>query len=161
MSRRTRISKEEITSSRPKTQEKKHARMNTPEIVNIGIDVSKERLDISPFDGKTVQIPNTAAGINGLIKRVKALGRPALLCCEATGGYERLLLESVSAAGIPIAQTNPAHVRFFAKSRGQRKVRTQIPKTTGSTRNSWPTSPARENPRPGKLPPRGPCACVH
>ena len=89
-----------------------------PATVYIGIDVSKDYLDLDLPDGKPARIRNTKPDITKLAQRVKALGKPALLCCESTGGYERLLLDTLTAAGIDIARANPAHVRHYAKSGG-------------------------------------------
>ena len=89
-----------------------------PATVYIGIDVSKDHLDLDLPDGKPARIRNTKPEITKLAARVKALGRPALLCCESTGGYERLLLDTLTAAGIGIARANPGHVRHYAKSGG-------------------------------------------
>ena len=92
--------------------------MTTTATTHIGIDVSKDFLDISPFDAKSPRVPNTRAGINGLIRRVKALGSPAFLCCEATGGYETRLVETAAAEGVAIARVNPARVRHHARAAG-------------------------------------------
>ena len=90
-----------------------------PATVYIGIDVSKDYLDLDLPDGKPARIGNTKPEIKRLAKRVKVLGKPALLCCESTGGYERLLLDTLTAAGLGIARANPAHVRHYAKSGGR------------------------------------------
>jgi transposase len=92
--------------------------LNTAETKHIGIDVSKMYLDISPFDKKATRILNTRVGINALVKRIKALDTKVLLCCEATGGYEKLLLNTVCEAEIPIACVNPKRVRSFAQAGG-------------------------------------------
>jgi transposase len=86
--------------------------------VYIGIDVSKPNLDVSDFDPKPSRIKNTNAGIAGLIRRIKSLSAEAIVCCEATGGYEQLLCSMLMAEGIKVALANPARVRHFAKSKG-------------------------------------------
>lgn len=86
--------------------------------VYVGVDVSKATLEISPFDGKGGALPNTAAGIGRLIRRVRADGRRAAVCCEATGGYERALVSRCLEAGVPVALINPKRVRDYAKSQG-------------------------------------------
>jgi len=91
--------------------------MNDP-CLYIGIDVCKDHLDVIPFDHKPTRIPNTAKGISALIKRVKATGQTALLCCEATGGYEQKLLHAATDAGLRIARVNPERVRHLAQSDG-------------------------------------------
>jgi transposase len=91
--------------------------MNEYEIY-IGVDVAKQTLELSHFDHKTRSIPNTKAGIQRLIKRVKALGKSVMVCCEATGGYEKLLASELFDAGVPIAVANAKRVRDFGKSKG-------------------------------------------
>ena len=94
--------------------------MNQTETIHIGVDVCKARLDTN-LPGKTVQFPNTAEGVRHLLKRAKALETPqcrVMLCCEATGGYERRLLDAAFAAAVPIALANPCRVRHHAKAAG-------------------------------------------
>jgi len=86
--------------------------------VYIGVDVSKASLDLSRFDGRAGRIPNSAKGVGDLIRRIRALGRSTLVCCEATGGYERVLCSTCLAAGIPVAVVNAKRVRDFARSKG-------------------------------------------
>lgn len=85
---------------------------------HVGIDVSKEYLDITPFDRGHRRIRNTSSAISGLIRRIKAHPGDLIVCCEATGGYERLLCSMLLHAGIKVACVNPSRVRDFAKSRG-------------------------------------------
>lgn len=86
--------------------------------VYIGVDVSKETLELSCFDKKPRTVPNTTAGIRRLIKRIEPLDGPVLVCCEATGGYEKLLATALLTAGIPIAVVNAKRARDFGKSKG-------------------------------------------
>lgn len=87
--------------------------------VHIGVDVSKHILELSGFDRGAPQVPNTAAGIRRLIKRIKRLEPEVRVCCEATGGYEAALCTALLEAGVPIARINPGRSREYAKSRGQ------------------------------------------
>lgn len=86
--------------------------------VHIGIDVSKDTLDLSPFDQKPLCVKNTSAGISNLIVRIKALPDKAVICCEASGGYEKLLLAMLPAAEIETACVNARRVRCYAESKG-------------------------------------------
>jgi transposase len=88
------------------------------ETVHVGIDVSKEHLDITSFDTQLRRIKNTSSAISGLIRRIKAQPGDVFVCCEATGGYERLLCSMLLHADIKVACVNPSRVRDFAKSRG-------------------------------------------
>lgn len=87
--------------------------------VFVGIDVSKERLDISSGGaGKVWSAPNTPAGWTDLIQQLKPL-KPTLVVLESTGGYEAQVLAELYHAGLPVARVNPGRVREFAKSIGQ------------------------------------------
>lgn len=86
--------------------------------VHVGIDVSKELLDLSPFDDKPLSVKNTAAGIGGLIERIKACPSRVVVCCEASGGYEKLLRAMLPPAGIELACVNARRVRSYADSQG-------------------------------------------
>ena len=123
--------------------------MNHPRLY-IGIDVCKKHLDTIPFDHKPTRLPNTTKGIKALIKRVKATGQTALLCCEATGGYEQKLLHAVTDAGLHIARVNPERVRHLAKSDGL------FAKTDALDAALITRFAEQKKPRPYKRPP----ACV-
>jgi len=89
-----------------------------PNIVHIGVDVSKKHLDLSPFDKGPRRIPNTPAGRRKLIRRIQALQSETIVTCEASGGYEQALLEDLLDAEIPVARVNPNQVRYFVRSQG-------------------------------------------
>lgn len=86
----------------------------------LGIDVAKDELVIAcrpSFEQWTT--PNTAAGIDALIERVRSLGVQSIVL-EATGGYERACAVALATAGLPVAVVNPRQVRDFARATGQR-----------------------------------------
>ncbi len=84
----------------------------------IGIDVSKDRLDVAVHDsGRCFSCANTEAGVGGLVKQMKEL-EPELIVMEATGGYERLCAAMLAAAGLALSVVNPRQVRDFARSKG-------------------------------------------
>ena len=83
----------------------------------IGVDVSKDKLDYSISGEKAAgTCPNTAKGIRKIIGAARE--RNARVCCEATGGYERALLEACWAGGVEVVLTDPWRVRHFAKGKG-------------------------------------------
>lgn len=86
--------------------------------VHVGIDVSKELLDLTSFDKKVAHVPNTKRGIRSLIERIKKFPQPIIVCCESSGGYEKLLVTMLLEAEIPIARVNAKRVRDYAKSQG-------------------------------------------
>ena len=86
----------------------------------VGIDVSKDRLDISVHPaGTALEYSRDAAGIEGLIGTLAPLA-PQLVAVEATGGFETVVAASLAAAGLPVVVVNPAQVRSFANALGKR-----------------------------------------
>jgi transposase len=87
---------------------------------HVGIDVSKERLDVCSLpDGGTFSVANDRAGIDELLARLLEGVRPELVVLEATGKYERPADVAVAAAGIAVAVVNPRQARDFAKAAGR------------------------------------------
>ena len=90
------------------------------EMITVGIDVSKDRLDVAVRpSGEVFTIERKAAGLDGLIVWLRELG-PQLVALEATGGYETVAAAALASAGLPVVIVNPAQVRAFAKALGQR-----------------------------------------
>ena len=87
--------------------------------VFVGIDVSKDRLDVHvrPL-GQGFSVSNEAAGHAALIARLRPL-RSKRIVLEATGGYERALWLALSEAGLVAAVVNPRQVRAFARAAGR------------------------------------------
>jgi transposase len=88
--------------------------------VYVGIDVSKEKLDLARSDRDgVVTYANDAAGIAAIVRLLADAGpAPAMVVVEATGGLERPLLEALLDAGLPAALVHPGRVRYFAKGLG-------------------------------------------
>jgi transposase len=86
----------------------------------VGIDVSKDRLDVAVRpSGEVFAVARDADGIDGLIARIAPLC-PTAVAVEATGGYETVVAASLGAAGRAVVVVNPAQVRGFARALGQR-----------------------------------------
>lgn len=85
----------------------------------LGIDVSKDRLDVHVRPDETVrQFDNTPEGLDALAEWARPLGL-TLIVVEASGGYERALLTALSLGGLPVSLVNPKRVRDFAKATGR------------------------------------------
>lgn len=92
--------------------------MTTSSKCYVGIDVSKDRLDIAVLAEKqTWQVENTAKGIDELVQWMQEL-HPELIVVEATGGYQRNGVDALFQAGLSVAVVNPARVRQFARACG-------------------------------------------
>lgn len=85
--------------------------------IYVGVDISKERLDVFIPGKPHAGYPNDKAGIARLLKVLAKLGQTHLIC-EATGGYERALTSALWDAGLTVSLVNPRQVRDFARSRG-------------------------------------------
>ena len=92
--------------------------MATSSAAYVGIDVSKDRLDVAVLGEKQEkQADNTPQGIAGLVQQMLGL-QPELIVVEATGGYQRAVVEALFWAGLAVAVVNPARVRQFARACG-------------------------------------------
>ena len=90
------------------------------EAITVGIDVSKDRLDVAVRpSGELFVVERNAAGLEALAVRLKSIA-PSLVGLEATGGFETVVTATLAAAGLPVVVVNPAQVRSFAKALGQR-----------------------------------------
>jgi transposase len=90
------------------------------ELLTVGIDVSKDRLDIAVRpSGAVFAVERTGAGLDDLVARLTGLA-PSLVGLEATGGFETVVTAALAAAGLPVVVVNPAQVRAFATALGQR-----------------------------------------
>ncbi|MBV9113306.1 MAG: IS110 family transposase [Hyphomicrobiales bacterium] len=86
----------------------------------VGIDVSKDRLDVALRPGgECLTVERTAAGIDRLIERLRQLSIK-LIAIEATGGFESIVAAGLAGAGLPVLVVNPAQVRAFAQALGKR-----------------------------------------
>ena len=90
-----------------------------PNATFIGIDISKEQLDVHVLP-KAVHFTcnNDSGGIEFLISRLQE-ECPALIIMEASGGHEITLAAELGAAGLPLAIVNPRQVRDFARGIGK------------------------------------------
>jgi len=86
----------------------------------VGIDVSKDRLDIALRpSGEVFAIERNPVGLEQLTRRLKELS-PVLVALEATGGFETIVAAALAGAGLAVVVVNPAQIRAFAKAVGQR-----------------------------------------
>jgi transposase len=94
----------------------------TPEKTWVGIDVSKDTLDVYILpQGVSFQVKNNEVGIAELLTRLTLL-TPTLVVLESTGGLERLVTLRLHVAQIPVAIANPRQVRGFAIGLGKAKT---------------------------------------
>jgi len=85
----------------------------------VGIDVAKDKFDLAIL-GEThvIQISNSRVGIADLASQMQAR-QPELIVVEATGGYQRAVVQGLFEAGLPVAVVNPQRVRQYARACGK------------------------------------------
>lgn len=115
----------------------------------VGIDVAKRHWDVA-VHGQP-QRRRFLADEAGLAELFAWIGEDALVCVEATGGYEAWLVESLQARGVPVAVVNPRQVRDFARATGQLAKTDAIDAAVlarfAATLDPEPTEPTGENQR--------------
>jgi len=90
-----------------------------PSNVFIGVDVSKDRLDVAVApSGESMRFANSEDGIALLADFLKPRN-PELVLFEATGGWEMNAVNHLVAQRLPLVVLNPRQVRDFAKATGQ------------------------------------------
>ncbi len=88
--------------------------------VVVGIDVSKDRLDVAVRPGgDAFFVKRDGEGIAALVEKLGPL-KPAAVAVEATGGFETVVAAGLAGAGLPVVVVNPAQVRAFANALGKR-----------------------------------------
>jgi transposase len=92
--------------------------MATSSSVFIGIDISLKSLDLAFFgDDATYSFFNNAEGISKLITFLRGK-QPSLVVVEATGGYEKAIVQALHQAAIPVSVVLPKRIKDFARAQG-------------------------------------------
>lgn len=85
---------------------------------NVGIDIGKSMLDMCIYEADIyTQYPNTSEGVRQLLKQLSRY-KLTRIVVEATGGYERALVEACAEKELPLVIVQPMQVRQFAKAQG-------------------------------------------
>lgn len=88
-----------------------------PDAPAVGIDVSKDKLDVAVGGAPVVTLPNDPDGHADLVARLAPV-RPRRVVLEATGGLEAAAAAALYRAGLPVLVVNPRQARDFAKAMG-------------------------------------------
>ncbi len=86
----------------------------------IGIDISKSQLDVcvrTAGEERRLAFANDRQGIKALCARLRRL-KPERIVLEATGGYERMVMQALQSASLPVCRVNPRQVRHFGRAIG-------------------------------------------
>ena len=82
----------------------------------IGVDVSKDWIDVhDPADGRTARIASQRRDLRRFARQAAG----SLVVFEASGGYERALIDALAAAGVDHVRVNPRRAREFARASGR------------------------------------------
>ncbi|OGT68509.1 MAG: hypothetical protein A3H43_05930 [Gammaproteobacteria bacterium RIFCSPLOWO2_02_FULL_42_9] len=85
----------------------------------IGIDVSKEKLDLWVLpDQKHFVIKNNSRAIGQWFSRYKGLYQQVIVLLEPTGGYENVLIKTLLKHPIDLRMVHPKTLHHFAKGIG-------------------------------------------
>ena len=85
----------------------------------VGIDVSKDRLDVHVLpSNEAFAVASHGEGLAELVARLRALPASRVVL-EATGGYETFAAAALAAAGLPLVIVNPRQIRDFARATGR------------------------------------------
>lgn len=84
--------------------------------VFVGVDVSKDHLDVYHPSQGFCRIGNDTGSIAGLIASWRQ--QTARIVFEASGGYERALAEALDRAEVSYCRVNPRQARDFARAMG-------------------------------------------
>jgi transposase len=115
--------------------------MTTSATPVIGIDVASRELVLC--NGTVSKLANTPTAVRLFLRTVP---KNVLLVCEATGGYEQILVAEAHALGLQVHVANPRRVRDFARSVGRLEktdpVDAEVIRRYGEAIRPTPTPPA-------------------
>jgi transposase len=113
-------------------------------IVYVGVDVAKACLDVA-WSNEKRRFANDKKGHRASIAWIKQSITSVQLICEASGGYERWLVESLEQAGIKFSIVQANRVRQYARAAGilakTDKVDAQVLAAFGAALQPKPTIP--------------------
>lgn len=88
--------------------------------IYVGVDVSKKKLDVHFLPLKQAfSVDNTQKGIKKFIDNLKPYDVEQVVC-EASGGYEILMLKTLNEHGFKTWQVEPKRIKAFIYSKGRR-----------------------------------------
>ena len=83
----------------------------------VAVDIAAERLDYCVNETTEANCAHDTAGRAELIAKLKHLPHPRVIC-EASGGYEKLVVAELLASGMEVCVVQPGRVRAFAYAEG-------------------------------------------
>lgn len=85
----------------------------------VGVDISKNHLDIHILPNMDeYRIKNNTSGLNRFLDILRSYEQVDQIVCEATGGYEHLMVKTLKRAGYNVWLADPRRIRLFIGSEG-------------------------------------------
>ena len=88
------------------------------EQVYVGVDVTQGQLDVA-WEKERRCVGNDVAGWRIVLKCLDKIEGAVQVICEASGGYERGLVQTLQGAGIKVSLVQASRVRQFARAASQ------------------------------------------
>jgi len=111
-------------------------------LVYIGLDIAKATLDVH-HQGQAHTFPHDPGGCAALLALLGSLDGPVQVVCEATGGWERPIVQALWAAQVAVSIVNPRQVRDYARGAGLRaktdRIDARVLAEFGATHHPKPT----------------------
>lgn len=85
--------------------------------VYVGVDVAKAFLDVA-LEQESWRVTNDAAGRSALVERLSQMAGSVQVICEASGGYERALIQALQSGGLKVSLVQASRVRQYARASG-------------------------------------------
>lgn len=85
--------------------------------VYVGVDIAKAYLDVA-WGEESRRVTNDAAGRSALVERLRQIAGSVQVICEASGGYERALIQALQRAEIELSLVQASRVRQYARASG-------------------------------------------
>src|SRR5436309_3253876 len=113
-------------------------------LVYIGIDVAKQYLDVA-WGQQWRRFANDKSGRIALVRWIKQSACAVQLICEASGGYEQGLLESLERSHLKVSLVQANRVRQYARAAGilgkTDKIDARVLSAFGAAMQPKPTVP--------------------
>lgn len=87
------------------------------QVVYVGVDIAKAFLDVA-WEQESWRVTNDAVGRSALVERLRQIAGSVQVICEASGGYERALLQALHDGGIKVSLVQASRVRQYARASG-------------------------------------------
>lgn len=85
--------------------------------VYVGLDIAKAYLDVA-WEKQSRRVPNDLRGRRQLVQWLQQIAGSVQVICEASGGYERGVVQVLQGGGFAVSVVQASRVRQFARAAG-------------------------------------------